>query len=223
MKRMKTFLLYALGIIGFMLLSLILEDGLIESMYVKMSGNISSTSSEISIEDVTGKASNVNGYLNFTLKNNSSQSADRKYIKIDLFRREDTPSATKYVEIKDLDPGESKNYSLKINGNKLRKYDISIIDANELPDKTNIINILGWEIDLSNVFGLDLTEVSIFGVKLSDIVNSFNMSTIKEKGLFAWSWVLRFLGSIPWWGYAIGAGIVLWYMPTRYLFGIFPL
>ena len=50
MDRMKTFLLYALGILGFMFLSYVLEDGLIENMYVKMKGEVVSSSYNISIE-----------------------------------------------------------------------------------------------------------------------------------------------------------------------------
>ena len=94
-----------------------------------------------------------------------------------------------------------------------------MVSESELPDKTNIINFFGWEIDLSNVFGMDLTEMSIFGVKLTDMFSWDNVKTVSSG---AWDWIKVFLASIPWWGYAIGAGIILWYMPKGYLFGIFP-
>ena len=49
MKRMETFLLYLLAILGFMFLSYVLENGLIENMYKKMNGNIEQTITNISI------------------------------------------------------------------------------------------------------------------------------------------------------------------------------
>ena len=72
MDRMKTFFLYLLAIIGFMFLSYALENSLLENMYEKMTGSITSQNSDISIDEVSGKASNVNGYLQIKVSNNSS-------------------------------------------------------------------------------------------------------------------------------------------------------
>ena len=85
---------------------------------------------------------------------------------------------------------------------------------------TNIINILGWEIDLSNIFGMDLSDATIFGVKLTEL---FSWNNVKTAGSNAWNGFRVILAAIPWWGYAIATGIVLWHIPKGYLFGIFPL
>lgn len=216
MDRMRTFLLYALGIIGFIFLSYVLENGLIASMYKKMDGNVTSTS-EYAIEDVSGRASNVNGYMNFKLTNISPYNDTNKYVKIDLYSKQGLHAATKYIEIADLPSQTSKNYQIKFKGSELRNYDVSIVS--ELPDTTNIINVFGWEIDLSDVFGLDLTDFRIMGVKLTDI---FTWDNVKTAGGNAISWTATLLKSIPWWGYAIAAGLIVWYMPNGFLFGIFP-
>lgn len=216
MDRMKTFLLYALGIIGFMFLSYVLENGLIANMYKKMSGEVVGTS-EIVIEDVSGRASNVNGYMNFKLTNLSSSDDLNQYIKIDLYSKQGLHAVTKYIEIADVPAQTSKDYQIKFKGSELRTYNISVVS--ELPDMTNIINILGWEVDLSNVFGMDLSNLTIFGVKLTDI---FAWDNVKTAGGNAWSWTVNLLQSIPWWGYAIASGIIIWYMPKGFLFGIFP-
>lgn len=213
---MKTFLLYALGIIGFMFLSYVLENGLIANMYKKMDGNVTG-SSAIVIEDVSGRASNVNGYMNFKLTNISSLDDVNQYVKIDLYSKQGLHAVTKYIEIADVPSQASKDYQIKFKGSELRTYDISVVS--ELPDMTNIINILGWEIDLSNVFGMDLSNLKLFGVKLTDI---FAWDNVKTAGGNAWSWTVNLLQSIPWWGYAIASGIILWYMPKGFLFGIFP-
>lgn len=217
MDRMKTFLLYLLGILGFMFLSYILENGLIENMYEKMSGDITPSTYNLSISDVSGKASNVNGIMQFELTNNSQEQSNH-FIKIDLFSKQGLLATTKYVRVTDLAPGDSKTYQVKFKGQEIRNYKLTI--TNIAPDMTNIINVLGWEIDLSDVFGMDLTGVTIFGVKLADI---FKWDNAKTAAGNAWSWWLRLLRAVPWWGYAIATGIVIWNLPTRFLFGLFPL
>lgn len=219
MKRMRTFFLYALGIVGFIFLSYILEDGLISGMYKELNKENSSVSSseDLLITDVSAKASYMNGYMNFKLTNNSNKQSD-KFLKIELFSKQGLLAVTDYVPITDLDSGNTKNYEVKFKGNDIDSYKLSVVD--EVPDKSNIINVFGWEVDLSNVFGMDLTNATIFGVKLSEI---FKWDNLKTAGGNAWSWTKNLLASVPWWGYAIASGIILWYMPVGYLFGIFPL
>ena len=95
MKRMRTLLLYALGIVGFIFLSYILEDGLIIGMYKELSSQSNIISSDsIKISDVTGKATNINGYMRFKLTNNSENKSS-EYVKIDLYNRQGQKSATK--------------------------------------------------------------------------------------------------------------------------------
>ena len=177
MDRMKTFLLYALGIVGFIFLSTILEDGLLDAMYVRMTGSISPSNYGVSIDDVYGRATNVNGNMRIKLTN-KTENENNLYLKIDLFSKQDLLATTKYIKI---------------------------------------ISLFGWEIDLGNVFGMDLTNATIFGVKLTDI---FSVDSIKTAGSNAWDVTVSILNSVPWWGYAIAGGIVLWYLPSGYLFGI---
>ncbi len=216
MDRMKTFLLYALGIVGFIFLSTILEDGLLDAMYVKMTGTISPSSYGVSIDDVYGRATNVNGNMRIKLTNKTGNE-NNLYLKIDLFSKQNLLATTKYIKIEDLNVGDTKEYQIKLKGNELRKYNISIVDESLVPDKTNIISLFGWEIDLSNVFGMDLTNATIFGVKLTDI---FSVDSIKTAGSNAWDVTVSILSSVPWWGYAIAGGVILWYLPSGYLFGI---
>ena len=217
MKRMRTLLLYALGIVGFIFLSYILEDGLIIGMYKELSSQSNITSSDsIKISDVTGKATSVNGYMEFKLTNNSKNKSS-EYVKIDLYNKQGQKSATKYVEIADLESNATKEYQVKFKANNIGSYDVAIVD--EIPDKSNIINIFGWEFDITDVFGRDLSNTTIFGVKLADL---FTVDSAKTVAGNAWTWTVNLLKSIPWWGYAIGGGLILWYMPVGYLFGIFP-
>lgn len=219
MSRMRTFLLYALGIIGFFILSLILEDALIGNMYKKMDGNIQDNGYAIVVDGVSGRATNVNGFMHFRLLNTSSSKQNNYYAKIDLYSKQGLLAATKYVEVGEVEPNGFKDYKVKFKGTELKGYNISVISSSELPDKTNIINIFGWEIDLSDVFGMDLTNATLFGVKLTDL---FSWNEIKNTAKTGWNFFINFASNIPWWGYAIGAGIVLWNLPAKFLFGIFP-
>lgn len=218
MARMKTFFLYLMGIIGFIFFSMLLEDGLIANMYVAMDGEVTS-SPTIIIDNDAGKATNVNGYMQFSLSNKSEAMCD-DFVKIELYSKQGLLAVTEYVAITDLAPGHTKTYNVDLKGTELRTYKLSIVD--QAPDKSNIINILGWEFDLTNAFGLgiDLTNLSIFGVKIKDI---FTWNNLKTAGGNAWDFAVNFAEAIPLWGYIVGAGIVFSHMPVGFLFGFFPL
>ena len=218
MDRMKTFLIYFLLLVGFFFLSYVLENGLIAGMYTPLKASINTDESinqEIQIKTGNGTASNVNGYITFTVKNNSDKEKELCFAKVDLYSKKGLLAATEYVEITNLKPGEEREYNVRFKANEISRYEVSIVET--IPDKTNVINILGWEFDATNFFGMDLTK--IFG---KDIVNLFNIESMKSKGLSIWLWIEAFLKSVPWWAYMIAGGIVLWHLPSRYLFGIFP-
>lgn len=217
MDRMKTFFLYLLAIFGFMFLSYVLENSLLENMYENLTGKAVVQNPDIVINDVVGKASNVNGIMKFNLTNNSPYKMGQKWIKLDLYSKRGLHALTKYIEVADIEPGATKEYQIKFKGSEIRRYEMAVVD--ELPDKTNIISILGWEIDLTDVFGMDLTDATFLGVKLTDI---FSWDGVVTAGGNAWNWIVGLVSSIPWWGYAIASGIIIWYMPKGFLFGIFP-
>lgn len=202
---MKTFLTYILLIIGFFAISILLENGLLMAMYSRMMGQFdgyyATTNSEFSIDNARAKACNVNGYLSFDLINTTGKFVDTCYVKIDLYNQQDLLADTEYIETKGMQPGDTKPFNIKFKANNIETFRISIVPS--APDKTNIINILGWEIDLTNVFGLgiDLSNVTIFGTKLTDI---FSWSNIKTTGQNFWSWFIRFAAGIPLWGYGLG-------------------
>lgn len=221
MSRMKTFLMYLLLLIGFFILSLILEYGLVMDMYKGITGISSSGYTDPNTGIFVGvdeaKASRVNGYIRFKVKNTSGHFIEKCYAKIDLYSKQNLLAGTKYAEIANFEVNEERKFELKFKANEIARYEVAIVE--EMPDKSNILNILGWEIDLTNVFGIDFTNLSIFGVKVSDVLDANN---IKEKGISMVNWVKVFLASIPTWAYVVAGGIVLWHMPKGFLFGIFP-
>lgn len=219
MDRLKTLFTYVLLIIGFFILSLILENGLLEDMYSTIVGNANgayvNTNTGFSIEVDESRATNVNGYLRFKIKNTTGHYIERCYAKIDLYSKQNLLAATKYAEINDFKVNEERKFELKFKANEISRYEVSMVE--ETPDKSNILNLFGWEIDLTDVFGMDLT--SFFGENIRNILNA---ETIKETGISVFNWVKVILASVPTWAYVIAGGIVLWHMPKGYLFGIFP-
>ncbi len=217
MDRMKTFFKYALLIVGFFILSLILENGLIMGMYGTITGNTNMSSNlglDIQLED--SRATNINGYIRFKVKNTTGHFTQKCYAKIDLYSKQDLLAATKYAEINNFRANEERKFELKFKANEISRYNIEIVE--DLPDKTNILNLFGWEIDLTNVFGMDLSN--LFGMNIAEL---FNGQNIKEKGVSIFNGFKILLASIPAWAYFIAGGIVLWNLPKGFLFGIFPL
>ena len=218
MDRMKTFLIYLVLLVGFFLVSVLLENGLLYNMYVSINGDTNGTlitsdgnvNSDLTISVEEAKASNVSGNLKIKITNTSGHFIERCYAKIDLYSRQDLLAATKYVEINNFEVNETRNYEIKFKAKEIARYQITIIE--NAPDKSNIINILGWEIDLSNVFGMDLT-------RFADL---FSVDGIKSGLSNAWQFTMALVSSIPVWAWCVAAGIVIWFMPRGYLFGIFP-
>ena len=205
MDRMKTFLIYVLLIVGFFALSMVLENGLLLAMYSNIHGEFDGyytrTGNYFELENMNAKACNVNGYMSFDLRNSTGVAVNECYLKVELYNERDLLADTEYIQIRQMAPDSTKHFDIKFKANHIDSYAISMEAG--LPDKTNIINVLGWEIDLSNVFGLgiDLTDVTIFGTKLTDM---FSWTNVKSAGSNFWNWSVFLLSSVPWWGYGLG-------------------
>ncbi len=216
MARMKTFFTYLVLLIGFFLLSIFLENGLINNMYAKVDGKVDSNlitdggTSNITIAVEEAKASNVNGNLKIKITNTSGHFIEKCCARVDLYSRQNLLAATKYIELNNFEAGETRNFEIKFKAKEIARYEITLLES--APDKSNIINILGWEFDLSNVFGMDLTGLKKY----------FTIDSIKSGASTAWQFAIKVANSLPTWAWLIAAGIVIWHTPKGFLFGIFP-
>ena len=128
MDRMKTFFKYALLIVGFFILSLILENELIMGMYGTITGNTNMSSNlglDIQLED--SRATNINGYIRFKVKNTTGHFTQKCYAKIDLYSKQDLLAATKYAEINNFRANEERKFELKFKANEISRYNIEIV------------------------------------------------------------------------------------------------
>ena len=181
MKRMKTFLIYALIFVGFFAYSLFLENGLLNAMYKDILGNTNGTfegnDNAFGIENVSAQATNVNGNIQFDLVNNSGEKVEQGYLKIDLYDSQMQNAVTNYIPITGLDENESKPYKVKFKANNIKGYNISVVK--DLPDKKNILDVLGWEIDLSNVEMNSVTSLG-YAFQSNSGLKKVNFSIMKK-------------------------------------------
>ena len=117
MERMKTFLTYALMIIGFIVISMVLENGLLMAMYSEIPGEFygyyAPTNSRFRIDHSSAKACNVNGYLKFDLINSTGSFVDQCYLKIDLYNGRDLLAHTEYIEVRGMQDNAVKPFNIK--------------------------------------------------------------------------------------------------------------
>lgn len=214
MSTMSSFRNYTLWIIGFFIISVVLENALIMDMYKPISGTASgqvifassgNTNLDVSVGDA--RATNMNGYVDIKVKNTSGHFIDKCCVKLDLYTVRGNLAATKYIDVSNFEMNETRTFRVKFSGNEIGSYGVTLVE--DAPDKTYILDLFGFELDLRNVLGMDLSKI-------------VSLENIKETGLNVWGLTLNFLKTVPTWAYIVAAGIVIWYMPKGFLFGVFP-
>ena len=207
MDRMKTFFGYFLLLVGMFIVFNLLENGLVSSMFAEVQGTAIGND-QLAIEVLDSKASNVNGHMDIKITNTSDEYVDKAYAQVDLIDEYGKVVSTEYITVEDLAPGESKTYKVRYDGNYIEGYKVALVD--EIPDKSNVIDIFGWEFEKNNLFGIDLTNLKIFGIdvgnKIIDLLNG-----AKKYGRAGWSFFMSLANFVPMWAYAIAAMIVISY------------
>lgn len=210
MDRVKELNTYVFLLVGFFILSIILENGLIAAMYTPISGlasNSYTNADGLEVTVVDARATRVNGYMKVKVKNTTGRDIDRCYAKMNLYNKYGLV-ATEYVEIQDFKNGEEKVFDVKFNAQEVERYEVELVET--APEESHILDFFGWKIDLTNFLnlGIDLTKI---------------FPWLKEGFLQFWDWFTAWCSTIPAWAWWIAGGIVLWNLPKKYLFGIFPL
>lgn len=202
MSRLKTFLIYVILILAFIGLSYFLENNLIKNMYYDMTGTIDDVLDydgkqiDLDIKVSQAKSTNVNGYIDLTVTNNSKTYIDEAYVKVLLYSKSDVHAVTKYMEIKGLSGGETKTYRLRFKGSFIKTYAISA--EKEFPNKDYIINFFGYDVDVRNVFGMDLSKYINKDSFVSFGSSVFHTIRIIITSIPAWAWF---------WAWMIIAGV----------------
>lgn len=110
MKRMKTFLIYALIIVAFWIFSDIVIYLTVNGTYKDKETKIYVSSPQVTV--IENKATYVNGVIKGSIKNNTKETIDDEYLKIDMYSARDNNLGTKYVKIDDLQVNESQEFEM---------------------------------------------------------------------------------------------------------------
>lgn len=124
MDRLKTFLKYALWIIGFFILSNFL-------IYVGLNSNYRDLERKDSIQQVQiyqAEATKVNGRIRGLIQNSNNENLDGKYIEVDLYSKRDVFLGRKYIQIENLEQGQSQAFEMLFKLQDVSSYKISIVD-----------------------------------------------------------------------------------------------
>lgn len=107
MSRMKTFLKYALWIIGFFIFSDIIISIGLNSQYRDIENN-GKLDDRISIYQ--SEATSVNGRIRGTITNSGEDDLSNKYLKMNFYSKRDVFLGTKYIELGKIEKNKTKNF-----------------------------------------------------------------------------------------------------------------
>ena len=127
MDRMKTFLKYALWVIGFFILSEFLINVGLNSTYKDIERR--DANSQVSIYQA--QATLVNGRIKGIVTNSEPEQLNGKYICIDFYSKRDVFLGKKYIQVENLGENESKPFEAYFKLKDVASYEVSIVDNKE--------------------------------------------------------------------------------------------
>lgn len=127
MNRMKTFLKYALWVIGFFILSEFLINVGLNSTYKDIERR--DANSQVSIYQA--QATLVNGRIKGIVTNSEPEELNGKYICIDFYSKRDVFLGKKYIQVENLGENESKPFEAYFKLKDVASYEVSIVDNKE--------------------------------------------------------------------------------------------
>ncbi len=146
MSRMKTFLKYLIILLLFYAFSNIMIDAFFKVSYTDMSGyNINVT--QLYVDVTEAKSSKRNGYINGIVKNNTSSTVEKKYLKINMLSKNGNVLGTKYIEIDKIEPNQLRKFEVKFDYDNVKTFNIELTDT--IPDDIDF-----WDLVKNNVHDL---------------------------------------------------------------------
>lgn len=215
MKTMEKFKKWLILFVLFFIWSTLMERALIYEMYDTIDGETignyttdAGENNDLRVDVLSASATNVNGKMRVRVTNTSGHDIDSCYAKVDLYNDQGHVVGTEYIKLEDFKAGAHKDFDINFHAKNVAGYKVALVE-NEPEVPEGIVNVLGWEVDLSNIFGMDLSRFR----------NLFDKDGFLKGVKSGWDLSVAFAKRVPWWGYAIGAGIIAFYTPMGYMFG----
>lgn len=151
MDKIKKYIIYIIIIVGFYFLSNYLIIQLMKTTYNPKQFTIDpNTSPKVEITDF--QATVTNGYVNGKMTNDTGEDINGKYLKLDYYSKNGVNLGSKYVEINNLKPGETMDFSSQFNFDNVDNVKTSIVDKKDLPKNISLKDFLSDEFK-KDVFG----------------------------------------------------------------------
>ena len=127
MARLKTFLIYALIIVGFFIFSeAIIYVGLNSSYHdIERRDN----TSQVDISEA--QATLVNGKIKGTINDYGDDNLTGKYVEIDLYSSRDNMVGRRYVEIETTDVNRTQDFHIYFEAEDIESYSVSIVNEKQ--------------------------------------------------------------------------------------------
>lgn len=140
MDRMKTFLIYALCIIGLWILSEFLINVGLNSTY----RDITRKDENSQVVVYQAQADLINGRIKGLITNSEPEELSGKYIAIDFYSTRDMFLGKHYIEVGELEVNESKTFEVYFKLKETDSYEISIVD--EKDSEESLIEVIKEEL-----------------------------------------------------------------------------
>ena len=194
MSRMKTLFEYALLVVVFFIFSTFASNVILNNSYHSLAAKAQISESEdgLKVETTDVRANKRQGSFAGKITNTSGNRIDKKYIKITAYDG-DIPLQTRYLEVNNLEPGETREFLTKFTADEIDNYKVDYVD--EVPiERTKVDDLI------------DDVKAQIKRSKILAAIsggNSFSFQPVD---------VNQF--DIPDWVWLISIGIVLYYLPS---------
>lgn len=126
MKRLKTFLLYALVIAAFWFLSDFLIYMAVNGTYEPIETKVVAEVPNVNVAE--SKATYVNGYVKGNIYNETNETINNKYLKIDLYSPRNVNLGTKYIKIENLEAGKTQDFEMWFKFQDVEYCNITVVD-----------------------------------------------------------------------------------------------
>ncbi len=130
MSRLKTFLIYALILVGFIIFSEFLINVSLNSSYHQ----IGRKDNLDQVNVYQAEATKVNARIKGTITNNEEDPINKKYVRIDIYSERDINVATKYIDVENLEVGSKQEFALYFRAEDVAYYEISYTDEKTAED-----------------------------------------------------------------------------------------
>ena len=135
MDKIKKYAMYFVLVIVFFIFS----DFLI---YVGLNSSYRDIKRQDSLEEVSiyqAEATKVNGRIRGLIQNPNGEGLNGKYVEVDLYSKRDVFLGRKYIQINDLQQGDTQSFELLFKLEDVSSYNVSIVNEKQEEEEIELL------------------------------------------------------------------------------------